>query len=308
MNLGENIYKFRTGKNMSQGDLAEQLEVSRQSVSKWENNSAVPELDKLLKMAELFGITIDELVTGTEQERPGPVQGKQPRVINENHPESAFLSLPLFMIGILIFVFLPGHFISWLVGAPLILSGLFVVYIGVDAYLREKRQRPAPEKQADSAASERFTGRKIAGAICLGLGLLFAVVCVLLMILTGNRYEEDLWVAVILIGVPLAAIGAILLLPGKNQGYWACVILYLLLGSFLLIGTTVALGIGTVAMIVALGLIALGVGLGAWTVVKLRRGTLSRGAGIAVIVLLCAVAGLLVVGLQPTEIAEAYPQ
>ena len=47
MNLGENIYRLRAEKNMSQGDLADALEVSRQSVSKWENNSATPELDKL---------------------------------------------------------------------------------------------------------------------------------------------------------------------------------------------------------------------------------------------------------------------
>lgn len=68
MNLGENIYKFRTQKNMSQGDLADALDVSRQSVSKWENNSATPELEKLIKMSEFFGITLDELVSGTAPE------------------------------------------------------------------------------------------------------------------------------------------------------------------------------------------------------------------------------------------------
>lgn len=62
MNLGENIYRFRTDRNMSQGALADALEVSRQSVSKWENNSATPELDKLLKMSALFGVTLDQLV------------------------------------------------------------------------------------------------------------------------------------------------------------------------------------------------------------------------------------------------------
>ena len=66
MNLGENIYRLRSEHNMSQGDLADALEVSRQSVSKWENNSAVPELDKLVKMAHIFGITLDEMVTGAE--------------------------------------------------------------------------------------------------------------------------------------------------------------------------------------------------------------------------------------------------
>ena len=68
MNLGENIYRLRTDRNMSQGDFAEALDVSRQSVSKWENNTAVPELDKLVKMAEIFHITLDELVSGEKPE------------------------------------------------------------------------------------------------------------------------------------------------------------------------------------------------------------------------------------------------
>ena len=77
MNLGENIYRLRTEKNLSQGNLADALEVSRQSVSKWENNSAVPELDKLVKMAQLFGVSLDELVTGNTASTPksDPVTG-----------------------------------------------------------------------------------------------------------------------------------------------------------------------------------------------------------------------------------------
>lgn len=76
MNLGENIYQLRTQKNMSQGDLADALEVSRQSVSKWENNSAVPELEKLIKMAELFEVSLDTLVTGqTKAEKASPASG-----------------------------------------------------------------------------------------------------------------------------------------------------------------------------------------------------------------------------------------
>jgi len=64
MNLGETIYRLRTEKNLSQGDMAEKLEVSRQSVSKWENNSAVPDLEKILKLSEIFEVTLDELVKG----------------------------------------------------------------------------------------------------------------------------------------------------------------------------------------------------------------------------------------------------
>ena len=65
MNLGERIYELRTKMNLSQGDLADKLDVSRQSVSKWENNTAVPDLDKLIKLCDIFEISLDEL-TGRE--------------------------------------------------------------------------------------------------------------------------------------------------------------------------------------------------------------------------------------------------
>ncbi len=66
MNLGEKIYELRTKKNLSQGDLSDRLDVSRQSVSKWENNIAVPDLDKLIKLCDIFEISLDEL-TGREK-------------------------------------------------------------------------------------------------------------------------------------------------------------------------------------------------------------------------------------------------
>ena len=65
MNLHETIYQLRTARNMSQLELAEALDVSRQSISKWETGTAVPELDKLVKLSDVFGITLDELVRGT---------------------------------------------------------------------------------------------------------------------------------------------------------------------------------------------------------------------------------------------------
>lgn len=68
--LGERIYEYRTAKGLSQLDLAEHLDVSRQSISKWETNVAVPELSKLVKMAELFGVTLDELILDKKTEIP----------------------------------------------------------------------------------------------------------------------------------------------------------------------------------------------------------------------------------------------
>lgn len=62
MTLGQRIFELRNKQKMSQGDLAEKLNVSRQSISKWETDASVPELDKLIMLSDLFSITIDELV------------------------------------------------------------------------------------------------------------------------------------------------------------------------------------------------------------------------------------------------------
>jgi len=60
--LGKRIAALRGKNNLSQGDLAEKLNVSRQSVSKWETDASIPELDKLIQLSDLFHISLDELV------------------------------------------------------------------------------------------------------------------------------------------------------------------------------------------------------------------------------------------------------
>ena len=64
MTLGERIIKLRNSKGISQDTLAVALGVSRQSVSKWETDASVPELDKLIKLSEYFEVSIDELIKG----------------------------------------------------------------------------------------------------------------------------------------------------------------------------------------------------------------------------------------------------
>lgn len=62
MTIGQKIVNLRTAADISQEQLAETLGVSRQSVSKWEMDQALPQIDKVLQLAELFGVTTDELL------------------------------------------------------------------------------------------------------------------------------------------------------------------------------------------------------------------------------------------------------
>ena len=62
MALGERLKESRVNKGFSQGDVAEYLNISRQSISKWENNNSYPDLDNLVKLSTYYEVSIDELL------------------------------------------------------------------------------------------------------------------------------------------------------------------------------------------------------------------------------------------------------
>lgn len=62
MILAEKISEERKKNGWSQEELAEKLSVSRQSVSKWESGQSVPDLNRILEMARIFGVTTDYLL------------------------------------------------------------------------------------------------------------------------------------------------------------------------------------------------------------------------------------------------------
>lgn len=66
MSFGNRLYELRRSKNISQEELAELLDVSRQSISKWENDKAYPEMTRLLFMSDYFGVSLDYLMRGTD--------------------------------------------------------------------------------------------------------------------------------------------------------------------------------------------------------------------------------------------------
>lgn len=70
MSFRDNLQHLRATRNMTQEQLAMLIGVSRQSVSKWEAEKSYPEMDKLLKICELFGCSLDDLVSGDLTSRP----------------------------------------------------------------------------------------------------------------------------------------------------------------------------------------------------------------------------------------------
>ncbi len=86
MSFGEQLQLLRQGHDLTQEDFAEQLQVSRQTVGKWETSKGYPEIEKIIYICNTYGVTMDELFAeevevprrgeeqATEEPRPIPVQ------------------------------------------------------------------------------------------------------------------------------------------------------------------------------------------------------------------------------------------
>lgn len=64
LNLGDKIKKLRKENNLSQEQLAEKLNVSKQAISKWESNKAYPDIDNLILLRNIFNVNLDDLIIG----------------------------------------------------------------------------------------------------------------------------------------------------------------------------------------------------------------------------------------------------
>ena len=67
MNVGEKILQLRKKMGLSQEELAEKLNVTRQTISKWETNQSSPDFEKIVPLCDLFEITTDELLRGKSE-------------------------------------------------------------------------------------------------------------------------------------------------------------------------------------------------------------------------------------------------
>ena len=160
MTLGESIALLRTQKGWSQGDLADALDVSRQSISKWETDTSVPELEKLIRLSELFGVTLDALVRGEQAETqtenaahaapPQNAPTSPAPAVSHTHTVAGVILLCFGAAVFLLLLLLGGGLASLFYAAPFLLCALvcftakrhvglwcgWAVFISLDLYLR----------------------------------------------------------------------------------------------------------------------------------------------------------------------------
>ena len=125
MKLNEKIAYYRRQGKLSQEELAAQVGVSRQAVSKWELGEAAPDINKLLALARAFGVTTDHLLDeGAEPERPAsPPPAQEPSAPPPPSQAAPGAGLPGFI----------GRMVrrwGWLAGVYIALQGLGVTLVG----------------------------------------------------------------------------------------------------------------------------------------------------------------------------------
>lgn len=91
-NFSSNLYMLRHKSGMSQEDFAEKINVSRQAVSKWERNEAYPDIENLLAISELFGVTLDTLITGSVDEAVVQSANSSNNDDKEDYEEDAYVN------------------------------------------------------------------------------------------------------------------------------------------------------------------------------------------------------------------------
>lgn len=98
--LSEKIRELRKRSGLSQEELAERLDVSRQAVSKWELGSALPTADKLVELADFFGVSLDYLMRGEADGFTTPQSANASGSPEKTHPRRRTAAVLLLTAGV----------------------------------------------------------------------------------------------------------------------------------------------------------------------------------------------------------------
>lgn len=153
MSLGQRLIELREEKKLSQEEVAGKLNVTRQTVSKWETDQSTPDFDKILPLCELYGISTEELITGKKVVIQEEKQEKTKEEIISDTPEKKSKRVKGLVIGILIYFVA----ISWIMVSipvikmnPIVSSAIFLLICGIATclivytqimYKKEKKEK-----------------------------------------------------------------------------------------------------------------------------------------------------------------------
>lgn len=134
MMIGERLLNLRKEKHLSQEEVAEKLNVTRQTISKWETDGSTPDFDKIAPLCELYGITADELLTGTSNKKNEKEQSRKKEetiIIKKKRATGTALAVLFYFISVIwVMITIPVFKMN-----PILSSGIFLAFCGIGTYI-----------------------------------------------------------------------------------------------------------------------------------------------------------------------------
>ena len=199
MTFGENLQFLRKRSSMTQEELAEKMEVSRQSVSKWESNSAYPETDTIIRLCNLFSCDMDTLLRGDVSRRFGEGAAEYDKHMNLFAAAIA-AGVALVLLGVIFMLFVGEFFVREMeAGVVFFLFLIAAVAIFIVSGMNHDiftRQHPGLAPCYTREEMDRFERRyPFLIAVPVVIILLGLVLIILMCMHTPARLSPDQWAA-----------------------------------------------------------------------------------------------------------------
>lgn len=217
MDLGKKLFELRKSKNLSQEDVAERLNVTRQSVSKWETNQSTPDFDKIVPLCDLYGITTDELLKDEVKEekmeekveiKKNIYENMTKNQINQKSAEIVSSSILIFIIAIAF----TGIGITVLRWNPIVVGCSFLILIGwgVTRIVKHYMSIPKLEKTKEEKRQDKIV-KQINDIIdAVGVAIYFIVSFI-------TMAWHITWIIFIVIGLSNEIVKLIFMLKGEDD-------------------------------------------------------------------------------------------
>jgi transcriptional regulator with XRE-family HTH domain len=204
MSFAENLQYYRKNKEITQEQLAEEMGVSRQTISKWEAGTSYPEMEKILQLCQFFGCSMDLLLRGDAQEYVTEDAAGYDRHMNK-FSRNVVTGIAIIMLGITLEVLLSAiHFDDNLASAVMLLFIIPGILILVVSGLNKERFckkypviQPFYREEVLERFEQRFPMFIASGIGVILVGVVFQVVSDNLKVPKG--YTEDVYTAIFML-------------------------------------------------------------------------------------------------------------
>lgn len=189
MSFADNLIYLRQHYGVTQEGLAEQLGVSRQTISKWESGANYPEMDKLLQLCDLFHTNMDDLMRGSVQVIKEDDTQRYDCHMNRYNLTIA-VGVPLILVGVgstsVLEAFGFGENVSAAVLLSFVVIAVVIMVMGGLNHSEFKRRNPSIEPRYSTEVLDRF-GRRFSIMTASGVGLILLAV----IFLVGSTPEDE---------------------------------------------------------------------------------------------------------------------